>query len=174
MKKEGNIYLIGFMGVGKSTVSKQLKEMTGWEEIDTDKLITAKKKMGIPEIFEKFGERYFRDLETNLLKDLSRESKKIISCGGGMILREENQKTMKTGGTVVLLSATPQTIFEHVKNGKERPILNGNMNIPYIEKLVQERQPFYEKAKDIEVVTDDKTPQEVAEEIIKLLKIDED
>lgn len=173
MKKEGNIYLIGFMGVGKSTISKQLKEMTNWKEIDTDKLIVAKKKMGIPEIFEKFGERYFRNLETNILRDLSKEKNMIISCGGGVILKEENQKIMKDSGTVVLLSATAETIYEHVKKGKDRPLLNGNMNIPYIEKLMKERQPFYDKAKDIELITDDKNPQELAEEIIDLLGIEE-
>lgn len=171
MREEKNIYLIGFMGVGKTTVSKQLKEMTGWEEADTDKVIVSKKKMSIPEIFEKYGERYFRDLETNILRDFSKEKKKIISCGGGVILKEENRKIMKGSGTVVLLSAKPETIYEHVKKGKDRPLLNGNMNLEYIGKLMSEREPFYEAAKDVEIITDGKTPEEVAREMIRILGI---
>lgn len=163
--------MIGFMGVGKTTVSKQLREEIGWEEVDTDKVIVSKKKMGIPEIFEKYGERYFRDLETNILKDLAREEGKIISCGGGVILKEENRRIMKSSGKVVLLSASAQTIYEHVKKGKNRPLLNGNMNPAYIEKLMGERSPYYELAKDVEIVTDGLNPQEVAEEIIRVLEL---
>lgn len=171
MKDKGNIYLIGFMGVGKTTVSKQLKDQIHWEEVDTDKVIVLKKKMTIPEIFEKYGERYFRNLESNILRDLAKEGGKIVSCGGGVILREENRKIMKESGTVVLLSASAATIYEHVKKGKERPLLNGNMNPAYIEKMMGERQPYYEAAMDVEIITDEKKPEEVASEIIGLLKM---
>lgn len=171
MKEKGNLYLIGFMGVGKTTVSRQLKDQIQWEEVDTDKVIVSKKKMTIPEIFEKYGERYFRDLETNILKDLSREERKIISCGGGVILKEENRKIMKSSGTVVFLSASPEVIYEHVKKGKDRPLLNDNMNPAYIEKMMGERQPFYEAAKDVEIFTDGMMPEEVAARIIALLDI---
>ena len=171
MREMGNIYLIGFMGVGKTTVSKQLREEMDWEEVDTDKMIVSRKKMGIPEIFEKYGERYFRDLETNMLRDLAKEERKIVSCGGGVILKEENCRIMKSSGKVVLLTASPQTIYEHVKKGKDRPLLNGNMNPAYIEKLMEERKPCYELAKDVEIVTDGLNPQEVAEEIIRVLEL---
>ena len=83
MKKQGNIYLIGFMGVGKTTVSKYLRELTGWEEVDTDKVIVRKKNMGIPEIFEKYGENYFRNLESHILEDYAKKGQRIVSCGGG-------------------------------------------------------------------------------------------
>lgn len=171
MKEQGNIYLIGFMGVGKTTVSKHLRELTQWEEIDTDKVIVRKKNMSIPEIFEKYGENYFRNLESHILQDYAKAGKQIISCGGGVILREENRRTMKKSGTVVLLSASPQTIYENVKDGKDRPLLNGNMNPAYIEKMMQERQPYYDKAKDIEIVTDEKAPKDVALEILERLNI---
>ena len=116
MKKKRNIYLIGFMGVGKTTVSKYLRELTGWEEVDTDKVIVRKKNMGIPEIFEKYGENYFRNLESHILEDYAKKGQRIVSCGGGIILRENNRKLMKKSGTVILLSATPQTIYENVKD----------------------------------------------------------
>lgn len=171
MKKQGNIYLIGFMGVGKTTVSKYLRELTGWEEVDTDKVIVRKKNMGIPEIFEKYGENYFRNLESHILEDYAKKGQRIVSCGGGIILRENNRRLMKKSGTVILLSATSQTIYENVKDGKDRPLLNGNMNPDYIGQMMQERQPYYEKAKDIEIVTDEKAPKDVAFEIIERLQI---
>lgn len=171
MKKTGNIYLIGFMGVGKTTVSKQLREEIGWKEMDTDKMIVSRKKMGIPEIFEKYGEKYFRDLETNILRELAGREERIVSCGGGMILKEENRKIMKSSGRVVLLSASPEVIYEHVKKGKDRPLLNGNMNPAYIGKLMEERNTYYDLAKDVEIMTDGLNPQEVAEEIIKKLEL---
>lgn len=171
MKEKGNIYLIGFMGVGKTTVSKHLRDQIHWEEVDTDKVIVSKKKMTIPEIFEKYGERYFRNLETNILRDLAKEGGKIISCGGGVILKEKNRKIMKESGNVVLLSASAEVIYEHVKKGKDRPLLNGNMNPAYIKKMMEERQPYYEAAMDVEIFTDALTPEEVAAEIIRILDI---
>ncbi|MCI8326932.1 MAG: shikimate kinase [Lachnospiraceae bacterium] len=171
MRETGNIYLIGFMGVGKTTVSKKMREQIKWEEVDTDRFIVSEKGMEISEIFEKFGERYFRDLETNILKKLAKEGGKIISCGGGVILKEENRKIMKESGTVVLLTACADTIYEHVKDGTDRPLLNGNMNPAYIEKLMEERKPYYDLAKDVEITTDGKTPLEIAQEMIEILGI---
>ena len=170
MKKTDNIYLVGFMGVGKSTISKQLQPLLGWKEVDTDKYIVGKKRMSISDIFEAYGEAYFRTLETNILKYLAKEEGQIISCGGGMALKEENRKIMKASGTVFLLSASPQTIYEHVKNGKERPLLNGHMDVKYIAELMEKRRPCYEKAGDIEIVTDSLTPEEVAEKIAEHMK----
>ena len=104
-------------------------------------------------------------------RNAQHKGQRIVSCGGGIILRENNRKLMKKSGTVILLSATPQTIYENVKDGKDRPLLNGNMNPDYIGKMMQERQPYYEKAKDIEIVTDEKAPKDVAFEIIERLQI---
>lgn len=170
MEKTGNIYLIGFMGVGKSTVSMQLRELLGWEEIDTDQALALKMGMGIPNIFEKYGENHFRDLETGLLQELAGQEGRVVSCGGGMILREENRSLMKQSGTVVLLRARPDTIYEHVKYGKDRPLLNGNMNVEYIRKLLQEREPYYALAKDVEVTVDGLTPRQVARQIMEAWK----
>lgn len=78
----------------------------------------------------------------------------IVSCGGGMVLREENVKLMKKTGVIVLLTATPETVLERVKNGRERPILNGHMNTTYIKQLMEKRETYYKAAGEIVIPTD--------------------
>lgn len=167
MKK--HIYLIGFMGTGKSTVSRNLAEITGYLEWDTDYEISEKENLSIPKIFEKYGESGFRQLETQTLREILLREPSIISCGGGMVLAEENIELMKKSGIVILLLATPETILSRVKNGKERPVLNGHMNVEYIEELMKRREAYYEAAQDQKVVTDGKQPQEIAVEIKRIL-----
>lgn len=161
-----HIALIGFMGVGKSTVSRELRRLTGRPEIDTDKWIVKKEGCPISKIFEDKGEPYFRQLETDLIDELGTMESGIISCGGGMALRDINVKKLRALGEIVLLTATPETIYERVKNSTDRPILNGNMNIPFIRELMEKRRPFYEKAATVTVSTDGKSAGEIAEEIL--------
>ncbi len=164
-----NIFLIGFMGVGKSTVAKGLKDLLGYKRVEMDKLIEEKQGMTISDIFAKYGETYFRNLESNTLIELGNEEKLVVSCGGGVVLRPENAAYMKAGGRVVLLTAEPETIYERVKDSDERPILNGNMNVEFIRQLVEKRRPFYEAAADITVATDEKSAEEICREIVRLL-----
>ena len=165
-----NIYLIGFMGTGKSTVSRSLASLLGYEEIDTDEQISRQQSQSITEIFEKQGEQVFRELETALLLELAEEKHKIISCGGGMAMREENVALMRKNGSVVLLTAEPGTILERVKQDKGRPVLNGNMNLEYIGSLLAQRNPFYQAAGDLVVATDGRSPDEISKEIVKKMK----
>lgn len=163
---KGHIFLIGFMGVGKTSTSKALSRMLGVSERDTDVMIVEKEGCSIAKIFEKKGEEYFRSLETGILDDIKKFKPCVISCGGGMVLREENVKKMKESGRVVLLSATPETIYSHVKGSQSRPLLNGNMNVPYIKKLMEERMPKYIAAADVVIETDGINPKEVASKIV--------
>ena len=151
---KGHVFLTGFMGVGKSSTSKALSRMLGVSEKDTDVMIVEKEGCAIAEIFEKKGEEYFRSLETGILDDIKKLRPCVISCGGGLVLREENVKKMKESGKIVLLSATPETIYSHVKDSQSRPLLNGNMNIPYIKKLMSQRMPKYIAAADVIIETD--------------------
>lgn len=167
--KKCNIYLIGFMGTGKTTVSHRLSELLGFEEIDTDAMIACQESQSIAEIFASRGEQVFRNLETELLRKLGEEKHKIISCGGGMALRQENVRLMQENGVVVLLTAEPETILGRVQGDNGRPILNGNMNVPYIQALLAKRLPYYEAAGEVVVATDLHSPQEIAEEIEKKL-----
>lgn len=91
----------------------------------------------------------------------------VVSCGGGLVLREENVRLMKKMGTIVLLTASPQTIYERVKNSTKRPILNGNMNLAYITELMEKRRSYYEQAADTVISTDDKTAEAICGEILE-------
>ncbi len=162
-----NILLIGFMGTGKSTVSAKLKEMTGMKELDTDALIVEREGMSISDIFAKKGEEAFRNMETALLKELENETDLIVSCGGGMALRETNAQIMKAAGTVVWLTAAPETILERVKHDDSRPLLRGNKNTAFIEDLLEKRSPKYAAAADISVATDGRAIEDICREIIE-------
>ena len=164
-----NIFFIGFMGVGKTTVSSYLSNLLNRKEIDIDQCIAKREKMKIPEIFKKYGEEYFRNCETEVLKDLNSEDGVIISCGGGIVLKEENISLMKERGKIILLTSTPQTIFERVRYSDERPILNNNMNVNFISELMKKREEKYLHAADLIIDTDKKSIEEVCEEIISSL-----
>lgn len=164
-----HIFMIGFMGVGKTSTARILSKRLGVQELDTDHMIVEQEGMEISEIFEQRGEAAFRQLESELLNRLSKRSPCIISCGGGMALRQENVRRMKQQGKILLLSATPETIYEHVKDSTNRPLLNGHMDVDYIAGLMAEREPKYAAAADLRVETTGMTPKLVAEKIIDLL-----
>ena len=161
-----NIVLIGFMGTGKSSVASQLHQMYHMEIAEMDQIIVEREGISIPQIFETKGDAYFRKLETDLLRELQEKDNMIISCGGGAALREENVKAMKENGYVVLLTATPETIFKRVGTDQNRPVLNGRRSPEGIRELMEERRPKYEAAADITVSTDKKNPSQIATEII--------
>ncbi len=154
------------MGSGKSTNGKTLSDMTGADLIEMDDEIKKDMNMEITEIFDKYGEPYFRDLETQLIRDITGRAPAIVSCGGGAVLRSENVALMKENGVIVLLEAEPETIYERVSDSTDRPVLNGNMNIGYITDLMEKRRPAYESAADITAVTDGRTSDEICSEIL--------
>ena len=168
-----NIVLIGFMGAGKSTISAFLRDALAMDVVEMDQVIAEQQGMSISEIFETYGEEYFRNLETQLLIDMQSKQNVIISCGGGA-MRERNVAEMKKNGKVVLLKADPQTILDRVKDSDERPLLNGHKNVEYIADLMEARRAKYEAAADIVVQTDGKSALEICEEMIhKLRRADE-
>lgn len=162
-----NIFLIGFMGVGKSTIAKILASELGAKLVEMDETIEAEAGITINEIFEKYGETHFRDLESALVERIADEGGVVVSCGGGAVLREENVTNMKKNGTIIFLSATPETIYERVHTSTNRPLLNGNMNVEYIAQLMERRRAVYEGAADITIITDGKEKSEIIEEIQK-------
>ena len=161
-----NIFLIGFMGVGKSTIAKLLAKELQAELIEMDETIEAEAGMSINEIFEQFGEQHFRDLETALIERVSKNGGAVVSCGGGAVLRPENVEMMKQSGKIIFLSATPETIYERVKHSTNRPLLNGNMNVEYIRGLMERRREAYENAADVVISTDGKWKSQIVEEIL--------
>lgn len=165
-----NIFLIGFMGSGKSTVASYLSQHYGMEVIEMDQLIVKREGMSIPHIFEKHGEQYFRDAETKLLLEIQSEENKVVSCGGGVVLREQNVEVMKKGGFVVLLTAKPETILERVKDDDNRPLLRGNKTVSFIHEMMEKRREKYENAADVVVWTDGKDMQDICKEIFEQIE----
>ena len=163
-----HIFLIGFMGCGKSTNAACLAEMTGARQVEMDQMIVENEEMAIADIFKEKGEPYFRELETELIKSSAGVEPAVISCGGCAVLKEENVRLMKECGKIVLLTAEPETIYERVKDSTERPVLNGNMNVGYIESLMEKRRPKYEAAADVTIATDGKTSEEISGEILAI------
>lgn len=163
--EQKNIFLIGFMGAGKSTVALQLRQELHMELREMDQMIVEQQGMSINEIFERFGEEHFRGLETELIKQLGNSAPAVISCGGGAVMRQENVAYMKDSGRIVLLTAEPETIYQRVKNGKDRPILNGNMNVEFIRQLMDKRRGRYQEVADITVVTDGRSVEDICREI---------
>ena len=164
---------IGFMGAGKSTIAGELKDKLEMDRVEMDQMIVEKQGMSISEIFDEYGEAYFRNLESNTLIELQKRKQTIVSCGGGVVMREENTDHMKKNGRVVLLTAKPETIYERVKDSDERPILNNNMNVEFISGLMDKRKDRYEAVADITVATDGKNVTQICEEIIsKLIALD--
>lgn len=165
-----NIFLIGYMGTGKSTVASYMAKQYGMEVMEMDQMIVERKGMSISDIFAKHGEEYFRAIETKLLMEIRKQENKVVSCGGGVVLCEQNITEMKKGGNIVLLSAEAKTILERVKDDDSRPLLQGNKNIEFINDMLEKRRPKYERAADIVIHTDDKQVADICNEIFGKIK----
>lgn len=164
-----NIILTGFMGTGKTEVGRELAQLKGMRLIDVDKEIEKSEKMTINDIFRQFGEQKFRELEAAAIERISRQDNIIIATGGGAVLTQQNIDVMKKTGVIICLLATPETILRRTSNTTERPLLQVENPLEKIKELLNFRKPFYEKA-DIMIDTEEKTPLQIAEEIIEKIK----
>lgn len=161
-----NIVLIGFMGAGKTSVGKVIAKKLGFEFVDVDEVIEKATGMEISEIFSKFGESRFRDIEEEMIKLITQKKRQVIATGGGVVLRDKNMKRLKKGGVIFCLKASENVIFERLKQTTNRPLLQVENPEERIKELLQKRMPLYEKA-DFIIDTEGLTPEEVAEKIIK-------
>jgi shikimate kinase len=164
-----NIILTGFMGTGKTAVGKELSRLLNMKLIDVDTEIEKSEKMTINEIFIRFGEKRFREIETEIVKKVSQNKNIIISTGGGVVLKQENIDILKKNGVIVCLTASPETILNRTGNDNNRPLLQVENPLKRIKELINFRKPYYEKA-DIMIDTEGKNPLQIAEEIIERLK----
>ena len=149
-----NIYLIGFMGSGKSAAATYLMRQYGLPYVEMDREIEADCGMPIPEIFEKMGEGAFRQKETLLLRKIAEREELIVSCGGGVPMRTENVELMRASGKIVFLKAEPETILKRVQRSENRPLLNGRKTVEGIQELLEQRRDKYEAAADFVIQTD--------------------
>lgn len=168
---KSNIILIGMMGSGKTTVGKELSTiLTDFRYIDIDAEIEKSTQKKISEIFLRHGEPFFRMLESEKIKKFCKEKNYIISAGGGAFESEENRKIMLETSSVIYLNATPEEIYERIKQENHRPLLRKNFSVEKISSIMKLREKNYRKA-DITIDTTGKTPQLIAEEIIGVLKL---
>lgn len=163
-----NISLIGMMGSGKTCIGELLAKLLNMSFVDTDEQIIKTEKISINQIFAQKGETYFREMETATLKNVLNYNNQIISTGGGIIKSDENLSLLKEKSVVFYLKASPDIIFKRIKNNEERPLLNVENMKDKIKTILQERISQYEKAQYI-IVTDDKSPIEIANEIIGII-----
>ncbi|MCX5720067.1 MAG: shikimate kinase [Nitrospirae bacterium] len=164
-----NIVLTGFMGTGKTEVGKELSRLLDMKLIDVDTEIEKSRKLTINDIFKKFGEPRFREIETEMIKNLSEKKNIIISTGGGAVLKQENTDALRKNGVIVCLTASPETILRRTSRNSDRPLLQVEDPLKKIKELLNFRTPFYEKA-GIIIDTEGKTPLQIAEEIIERIK----
>lgn len=164
-----NLSLCGMMGSGKTTVGQALQTLLGWELCDTDGLI-VKRHGKISDIFERQGEEYFRDLETQTVKELTQKDRLVISTGGGLVLRQENCELLRSCGKIIFLRAKIETLLERLRSDTGRPLLQNTELRTRLETLLKARTPVYERVADYIVDVDEKTPEAIAKEIVEKIK----
>ncbi len=162
-----NLYLIGFMGVGKSAVGRGLAQRLNMRFIDSDTAISHNENMSIQEIFKKYGEPHFRQLESEFVESGHPETGCVISCGGGLIMQNRNAEILKSKGIIICLFASADTIYQRTCSNKNRPLLNVKNPKELIEKLNSEREPIYLKV-GIGVSTENRSIDEVAEHVKRI------
>ncbi|MBP3901862.1 MAG: shikimate kinase [Blautia sp.] len=148
-----HIAIIGFMGSGKTRVGKRLAQELGIPFVDVDKAITKKMKLTVKEIFQRFGEPFYRALETMEIKGLLEdEERKVVSLGAGLPLQEQNQKLIPQLGTVIYIKGSEATLLKRLE-GTNNPLLEGENPEEKVKKLLKQRDPVYQKFADIIVET---------------------
>ena len=163
------ITLCGFMGCGKSSVGRLLASMLNYKFVDSDDYIVKQSGMTVPEIFEKQGEAYFRDLEHDAIVDLANGKDTIIATGGGVVTFERNTRVLRENTYLVMIDVCLPAVKERLKNCKNRPLIAGPDRMQKIERLYNERLPIYKAAAEY-IVDGNGVPSEVAKRIIETVK----
>ncbi|NLZ93223.1 MAG: shikimate kinase [Firmicutes bacterium] len=160
-----NIVLVGFMGTGKTVVSKLLAAALKRKLFDTDDLIVLRENMPITDIFSLKGEAYFRKLESEIVQEVSRQSGLIIATGGGVVLNPQNVAVLQKSGFLVWLDASIEALRQRLANDKSRPLLSKEGSLSA---LYQQRKDYYRRAAHVRIDTTGKSPAVVADEILAL------
>ncbi len=167
MKK--HLILTGFMGSGKTTTGRVLAARLGWEFLDTDELIVQRLGISIPEVFARYGEGYFRQVEAQICAEVSERTRPtVIALGGGALLNPETRKLLETRGRIFCLVCDLDELIRRVQHGEgevqSRPLFQAER--ARLEMLLNARRPIYERYPQVD--TTRSTPEEVAEEILRL------
>ena len=165
-----NIALIGFMGTGKSTVGRYVAEQLKFEFLDTDALIEQRSGKKITEIFAQNGEAAFRQLEAQLVAEFAARTHTVISTGGGLPTNPANLVSLKTHSLVICLWASPERIYDRVREQAHRPLLHDPDPLNKIRSLLTTREPFYKQA-DVLINSDLRSAREVALQVITQFRL---
>lgn len=169
------ISLTGYRGTGKTTVGQLLAERLGWRCVDTDAEVEALVGRPIRQIFTDEGEERFRELESQVISQMTRQHKLILALGGGAVLRPENRTALQVAGPVVWLRATPETVFERIADDPlscdQRPNLTAAGGFDEVKHVLAERLPIYESCSDCAVDTDGRAPRDIVDAILDALDI---
>ena len=164
----GHLYLVGFMGAGKSTIGPILRDRLEREFVDLDEKIVAEAGVPIHQIFNESGEHYFRDLESRLLLRISRSKPLIIGLGGGAFMSNLNRSQILKTGTSIWLQVSFRNALKRCSGGRtRRPLAE---NLPQFQELYRQRQHTFQKC-DLHVPTDEMDPESVCDRIIDLLQV---
>lgn len=168
-----NIFLVGLMAVGKSTVGRLLAQQLGYTFYDTDHVIEQRAGADIAWIFDVEGESGFRDRETQVLDELTSLEQVVVATGGGAVLREENRRMLAARGCVLHLDSPLERLLERTQKDRKRPLLqNGNPEETLV-RLRKDREPLYGEVADYRFVTDRQGPKMLVRSIIEQLQKDE-
>ena len=170
MKKNKNIYLIGFMGSGKTTLGKILSKKLDKIFFDSDQVIEEKLGVDVTMIFDYEGEAGFREREKEILKELVSKKNIVLATGGGAVISESNRNLLSENGTVIYLKSNYKDLILRMKNDKTRPLLKENNFETIIKKLCKDREPLYKSISDYEIATKNKRIPEIIDEIIRVIK----
>ena len=167
-----NLVLIGYRGTGKSAVAEILSQKLRMAAVSLDEEIVREAGMPIPEIVEKHGWPWFRDLESEIVERFALRDEAILDTGGGVVLRPENIENLRRGGALFWLKASVDVIVERIQESRERPSLTeGRSFLEEVEEVLSERLPLYRAAADREIDTDRLTAARVADEIIREFQV---
>jgi shikimate kinase len=168
--KAGNIFLVGLMGAGKTTVGRLLARRLKLRFFDSDQEIERRCGVKIPLIFEIEGEAGFRSREQQAVAELAALEGIVLATGGGAVLDEDNRRRLAAGGTVVYLNARPEDLYERVRHDRQRPLLSSGDPLARLRELHAERDPLYRSVADLVVETGAQSVQVLARELLDKLE----
>jgi shikimate kinase len=164
-----NLYLVGFMGVGKSAIGRRVARELGFSFIDSDNQIEKAQGKKIPDIFASEGEPYFRQLERQFIESGHPDSGSVVSCGGGLVVQPGMKELLKAKGVVICLFASAESIIERTSRNNNRPLLNVEDPAGKVRALLAEREPIY-MASGTCISTEGRTISEVVRHMIRSYK----